>query len=177
MVVHILFIIECYIRKNFLQILPLLLIFSFSLICSTLLDVWYIFHSLSSLDIAVSKNFLWVWSQEVEVLTKALMQGCFNFLLSSMKSTQRQTFEFRGTVIVNMSSAHISKFLWDQVPPSWSPVEVSEIGYVSKNKLTAIRTTRGVGLFASVSDELEPAFFKIGREEDKRFWLLGLVSY
>lgn len=35
--------------------------------------------------------------------------------------------------------------------------------------MTAIRKTRGVGLFASVSDELEPAFFKIGREEDKRF--------
>lgn len=48
-------------------------------------------------------------------------------------------------------------------------MEVSEVGYVSKNEMTAIRKTRGAGLFTSASDELEQALFKTGREEDFDF--------
>lgn len=63
---------------------------------------------------------MWAWSQEIEVLTKLLMQGCPHFLLGLNEKHTQQMFGFCGAVTVQQISVR------DHIHPSWSLVEASE---------------------------------------------------
>jgi len=61
--------------------------------------------------------------------------------------------------------------------PSFMKPHGSFSSLLLENKMAAIRKTHSMGLFRLVSGELEPVLLKTVREEDRRFWLLWLVSH
>lgn len=144
--------------------------FSFSLFCPTLLHVWCIFHSLPSLDFVFFKDFL--RGHNLKKLRLSQSFWCKDVLISSsasMKSTHS-----RFWVPWDCDSA--TNF-GERPNPSFMKPHGSFSSLLLENKMAAIRKTHSMGLFRLVSGELEPVLLKTVREEDRRFWLLWLVSH